>query len=416
MSARDALDELGTALRAQCRHLHLDPCTRASASEVAAWNLANADVRLIGAPLRRCAQCGVVTWAGSVDDGDVAARAIEGLALLGTRGMTVSWRAKDSKTESAPSDTPSTRTRTPRFTLRDVILPASTRLELDEALVKVRFHHTIYESWGFGAVDPAGRGVSLNLHGPPGTGKTRAAEAIAGELGRPLLQLTAGDLESRYMGETSKNIQSVFREAGGSETVLFFDEADSLFGRRASEVTQGVDHEVNVAKSTLLVELDRFEGVLVLATNFPQNFDRAFVRRVSHHVAFCLPDSEARRAIWGLHLVPSIPLAVPREVLLDTLVEESEGLSGGDVLTALRLALPAALLAGGDDPRVTAEHLVGAIGRVRRAKVQVATGSRRATPEQLSGFFGGAPRPHTLVANGTIPDVPHGTNGPTEEA
>jgi SpoVK/Ycf46/Vps4 family AAA+-type ATPase len=268
-----------------------------------------------------------------------------------------------------------------------VVLADTTRVELEEALTKVRFHRTIYEDWGFGVVDSTGGGVTLNLYGPPGTGKTRAAEAVAGEMRRPILHLSAGDLESRYMGETAKNIQAVFRETQASGAVLFFDEADSLFGRRASEVTQGVDHEVNVSKSTLLVEMDRFEGVLVLATNYQQNFDRAFVRRISHHIHFRLPDRAARHALWSMHLVAGVPLAEEREGILEFATDASEGLSGGDVLTAMRLALPAALLAAPSSPRLRRGDLAAAIERVRRARAEVAVEVRRASPEALASFF-----------------------------
>lgn len=403
MSSRGVLEEVSEALRRDCRHDRYEACASAAASEVEAWQI-DGVATLVNAPLRRCIDCGVVTWAGPGEMEGAIGRALATLTLISVKPLTVSWDDPRPVLAAAPVPGGPRRARAPRLTLGDVVLPAATRIELDEALAKVRYHRTIYEDWGFGAVDPVGRGVTLNFYGPPGTGKTRAAEAIAGELQRPLLQMTAGDLESRFMGETAKNIQAVFREAQADGAVLFFDEADSLFGRRASEVTQGVDHEVNVSKSTLLVELDRFEGVLVLATNFQQNFDRAFVRRISHHIHFRLPDRAARRALWGLHLVPEVPLDEPRETLLDALADASEGLSGGDVLTAMRLSLPAALLANPASPRLRRGDVAGAIERIRRARAEVATGSRRASPEALAAFFnskapeadeqGVVPRPH----------------------
>ena len=268
------------------------------------------------------------------------------------------------------------RTETPRFRLSDLILDPKTRLELDQALAKLRHHELIYERWGFEAADPTGKAVTLNFYGAPGTGKTRAAEAVAGELDLPLMRFSVGDLESRYLGDTPKNIRAAFEAAREARAVIFFDEADSLFGRRAADVTQGVDHEINAAKSTLLVELERFEGVVVLATNFPQNFDAAFVRRLAWHVPFHKPDEEARRRLWDLHLVDGIPLAEERDGLLDWLAQESEGLTGGDVLTGLRIALPACLIAADslDQAELSRETLGEALVRVRRAKREVARG------------------------------------------
>lgn len=390
MNDRDVINEVSHALRRDCRHERLEPCLTASASELDGWAL-DGDVQVVRGPLLRCVDCGALSWSGPPEMEASVGRALATLALLSPRPLMVSWEEPARSASGLPPGEPhsagSGRARAARFGLDGVVLSDATRVELEEALTKVRFHRTIYEDWGFGAIDATGRGVALNLYGPPGTGKTRAAEAVAGELRRPILHLSAGDLESRYMGETAKNIQAVFREAQASGAVLFFDEADSLFGRRASEVTQGVDHEVNVSKSALLVEMDRFEGVLVLATNFQQNFDRAFVRRISHHIHFRLPDRAARHALWSMHLVARVPLAESREGILEFVTDASEGLSGGDVLTVMRLALPAALLAAPASPRLRREDLSAAIERVRRARAEVAVEARRASPEALASFF-----------------------------
>lgn len=275
------------------------------------------------------------------------------------------------------------RPKQPRFQLRDVVLPASTQKDLTDALVKVRFHSVIYDDWGLKAVDPDGRGVSLNFYGPAGTGKTRTAEALAGELGLPLLSISAGELESRFMGETPKNIMRAFEAARESKALLFFDEAESLFGRRASNVTQGVDHEVNVAKSTLLMELERFEGILVLASNFQEIYDTAFRRRITHHVRFDLPDRTALGALIKMHLVPGIPIDGERQAFLgrlsaslDEIVSPDDRFSGADVLTMVRLALPAAISADPNHPIVTFGHFKDAIDSILRAKREVGRSDR----------------------------------------
>ncbi len=149
--------------------------------------------------------------------------------------------------------------RNPRFKLdEDLILPAETRLQINECLAKLRHHKTIYMDWNFGSVDPLGMGTVLNFYGPPGTGKTLAAEALAGTLGLPFISIGIAEIESKFMGETAKNIQRAFAETTETGAVLFFDEADTLLGKRLSSVTQGVDNEVSSMRSTMLIELERF--------------------------------------------------------------------------------------------------------------------------------------------------------------
>jgi SpoVK/Ycf46/Vps4 family AAA+-type ATPase len=164
----------------------------------------------------------------------------------------------------------------PRFTLdKDVILSHSTRSSLDECMARLRFHKTIYQEWNFSVVDPMGTTAILNFYGPPGTGKTLCAEALAGQLRIPFIALGIAELESKFMGETAKNIQTAFAQAKETGALLFFDEADTLLGKRLSSVTQGVDNEVNAMRSTLLIELERFDGIVVFATNFARNYDEA---------------------------------------------------------------------------------------------------------------------------------------------
>lgn len=264
-----------------------------------------------------------------------------------------------------------------RFNLsRDVVLPARTRLQLDECLARLRFHTKIYQDWGFAAVDPMGMTAILNFYGPPGTGKTLCAEALAGQLGLPFMALGIAELESKFMGDTAKNIQTTFEQARQTGALLFFDEADTLLGKRLSSVTQGVDNEVNAMRSTLLIELERFEGIVVFATNFAKNYDEAFRSRIGYHVEFCLPDLGARQQLWERFLVPQIPLAGPREALLDSASLRSDGLSGREIRTCMRLALPKAFLAAeknGVPPCLHAEHLHAAIDEVLASHHQVAT-------------------------------------------
>ncbi|WP_312963230.1 ATP-binding protein [Stutzerimonas nitrititolerans] len=275
------------------------------------------------------------------------------------------------------ASTPSTLMREARFDLgQDVILSSKTRLQLDECLARLRFHRKIYKDWGFAAVDPMGMTAVLNFYGPPGTGKTLCAEALAGRLGLPFMALGIAELESKFMGDTAKNIQAAFEQARENGALLFFDEADTLLGKRLSSVTQGVDNEVNAMRSTLLIELERFEGIVVFATNFAKNYDEAFRSRIGYHIEFCLPDLDARRRLWERFMVAAIPLQEPRETLVISASEHSDGLSGREIRTCMRLALPKALLAAerdGYEPKLGSEHLLAAITEVRASHQQVAT-------------------------------------------
>ena len=258
----------------------------------------------------------------------------------------------------------------------DVILSAATRVQLDEGMAKLRFHKTIYQDWNFASVDKQGRSVILNFFGSPGTGKTLTAEAFAGSLGLPIMKLGIAELESKFMGETSKNIQAVFKAATEANAVLFFDEADTLLGKRLSSVTQGIDNEVNAMRSTLLIELERFDGIAIFATNFAKNYDEAFRSRISHHIHFDLPDLEARKRLWSKMLVKQIPLDSEREEFINWSAELSEGFSGREIRTCMRLVLPKALLEAEqaqEEPKLKLEQLKEVIHRVNHAKSEVAS-------------------------------------------
>jgi len=265
---------------------------------------------------------------------------------------------------------------TPRYRLdRDVILSETTSLQVTECLARLRFHRTIYVDWNFAAADPMGLCTVINFYGPPGTGKTLAAEAIAGQLGLKFLPLGIAEIESKFLGETAKNIHAAFETARDEQALLFFDESDTLLGKRLSSVTQGVDNEVNAMRSTLLIELERFDGVVVFATNFERNYDPAFRSRIGYHIRFDLPDFAARRRLWERLMVEGIPVDAGRDGLLTHCAEMTEGFSGRELRTCMRLALPKALLAAeaaGTAPALGRQHLDDAVTEVRRAMNEVA--------------------------------------------
>lgn len=190
------------------------------------------------------------------------------------------------------------------------------------------------------------RAVILNFYGKPGTGKSMAAEAIAQELGKKVYRISYSQLESKYVGETPKNIRKAFECAAKDGAVLVFDEADSFLGKRLSSVTQSADYGVNITRSVLLMELEKFTGVVVFTTNLISNYDEAFKRRILVSVYFEMPDERARKKIWELHLGGKIPLEPG--VTADTLAARYDGISGADVKDMVFYAALRALEQGGE--------------------------------------------------------------------
>jgi len=235
----------------------------------------------------------------------------------------------------------------PRRSFDDVILPSATRRALDQALAHVTSHDLIFNRWGLGERHPTGLALAFNFAGPPGTGKTICAEAIAHALGRRLLVVRYAEVESMWMGATPKNVSAVFRLAREENAVLLFDEADAIASRRSASLELGFLREANTVVNVLLKELETFDGVVVFATNLAANFDPAFERRIRTHVLFEMPGVEERDKIWRVQMHPTLtPLA--DDVDFRALAETYE-VSGGDIRNAvLKAAMAAACEPGGD--------------------------------------------------------------------
>ena len=230
---------------------------------------------------------------------------------------------------------------TPRRTFDDVILSPVTRRALESALAQVTQHDLIFKGWGLGERHSTGLGLAFNFAGPPGTGKTICAEAIAKSLGRQLLVVRYAELESMWMGETSKNVAAIFRTAREEQAVLLFDEADAIAARRSTSVDSGSQRESNSVVNVLLQELERYTGVVIFATNLAANFDPAFERRIRTHVLFELPGEAERVRIWKVQLHPHRTPLAP-DVDFNALAHQYE-VSGGDIQNAvLKAALAAA--------------------------------------------------------------------------
>lgn len=256
----------------------------------------------------------------------------------------------------------------PRRTFDDVILPPATRAALDTALAQVTQHDLIFNRWGLGERHPTGLALAFNFAGPPGTGKTICAEAIAHSLGRRLLLVRYAELESMWMGETPKNVAGIFRTARTDNAVLLFDEADAIAARRSTSLEHGFQRESNTTVSVLLQELEWYNGVVIFATNLAENFDPAFERRIRTHVLFEMPGEAERARIWRVQLHPSrTPIAA--DVDFDALARRYK-VSGGDIRNAvLKAALAAAAEPGSDSSKqIHQRHFEKSIEEVMAAK------------------------------------------------
>jgi SpoVK/Ycf46/Vps4 family AAA+-type ATPase len=257
---------------------------------------------------------------------------------------------------------------TPERTLADVVLPDQTRQALEHALAQVRNHALIFRSWGLGERHALGRGLTFNFAGPPGTGKTICAEAVAHALGMKLLVVNYAEAESMWIGETPKNIAGVFRTAAEEHAVLFFDEADAIAMRRSSSTILPHDREMNLTVNVLLRELEAFNGIVIFATNLAANFDPAFERRIRTHVLFEMPGVDERAEIWQLQIHPKkTPLA--SDVDFHRLAKHYVA-SGGDIKNAVIKAAAAAAAEPGPDigKKITQKHFESAMEQVIAAR------------------------------------------------
>jgi SpoVK/Ycf46/Vps4 family AAA+-type ATPase len=244
----------------------------------------------------------------------------------------------------------------PKYAWDDIQLPEDQLEQLREICAQAECRHVVYGEWGFGRKMTAGRGVVALFTGPPGTGKTMAAEVIANELRLDLFKIDLSQIVSKYIGETEKNLDRIFCEAHRSNAVLFFDEADALFGKR-SEVKDAHDRFANIEIGYLLQKIEEFDGIAILATNLRQNMDEAFVRRMRVIVEFPFPDEEYRRRIWRSVFPAEAPLG--DDVEFGALARTIR-LSGGHIKN---IALASAFYAASDGRVIRTPHLMRAARR-----------------------------------------------------
>lgn len=244
----------------------------------------------------------------------------------------------------------------PKYDWHDIILPKDQMGQLREICGYVKYYHTVYGDWGFDRKLSTGKGLNVLFAGPSGTGKTMAAEIIASELGLDLYKIDLAAIVSKYIGETEKNLDRIFREGQTSNAILFFDEADALFGKR-SEVRDSHDRYANIEMAYLLQKMDEYEGAVILATNLRKNMDEAFARRMHFAVEFPIPEEADRYRIWQNIFPREAPLATENDL---SFLARQFKITGGNIKN---IALSAAFLAAQDGRCITMENIIWATKR-----------------------------------------------------
>jgi SpoVK/Ycf46/Vps4 family AAA+-type ATPase len=241
----------------------------------------------------------------------------------------------------------------PRVSWEDLVVSPATRADIELLVLRIRHRERVLDEWGLRRRSGHAEGVTALFSGGSGTGKTLAAEAVAAELGLELYLIDLSTVVDKYVGETEKNLERVFAETEGVNGILFFDEADAIFGKR-SEVSDARDRYANTEIAYLLQRIESFDGLAILATNLKANVDEAFLRRLAVVVDFPDPDVDMRRRLWRLHL-GSVPCDadVDRDFLSDAFA-----LSGGNIRN---IAVTAAFMAAADDRAVRMSDLVRAV-------------------------------------------------------
>ena len=247
-----------------------------------------------------------------------------------------------------------------QYTLDDIKLWPEQKRILTNICSHVWHRHKVYDDWNMDSRYAYGKNVSALFYGPPGTGKTMAVHVLANMLNLPLYRIDLSQVVDKYIGETEKRLEEIFDAAEKNNTVLFFDEADSIFGKR-SEVNEAKDKYANTEVSYILQRIEQYDGIVILATNYRKNIDEAFMRRIRYVVEFSLPDKELRKELWKT----SFSKEIPTEGLdFDYLAEQFE-LAGGAIKN---IVLNASFLAASENRPI---GMVDVLRSVRNENVKI---------------------------------------------
>jgi SpoVK/Ycf46/Vps4 family AAA+-type ATPase len=242
------------------------------------------------------------------------------------------------------------------YTWDDIILPRDQKEQLIEICNQVKYGNTVYNEWGFGHKLSRGKGMNILFSGPSGTGKTMAAEIMGNELSIDLYKIDLSAIVSKYIGETEKNLDRIFSEGTTANAIIFFDEADSLFGKR-SEVRDSHDRYANIEISYLLQKMEEYDGIIILATNLRKNIDEAFARRMNFAVEFPIPQESDRYRIWESIFPEEAPLGQDLDLYF---LARQFTITGGNIRN---IVLASAFLAAQDGGLITMENIIRATKR-----------------------------------------------------
>jgi AAA+ superfamily predicted ATPase len=246
------------------------------------------------------------------------------------------------------------------FSWDDIVLLPHLREHLAELEQQVRLRRSVYEEWGFERLCPLGRGITAMFSGASGTGKTMAAQVLARSLDMKLFRVDLAGVMNKYIGETEKRLKLVFDACERSNVLLFFDEADALFGQR-TQTKDAHDRFANIEIDYLLQRMEQFDGVAILATNRKGDLDKAFLRRIRFMIDFQQPGPVERLTMWRRALQPHSPAGeeLLGQIDMEMLADKLE-LTGADIASA---ALGAAFLARAENAKITTQHVLHAARR-----------------------------------------------------
>ena len=218
----------------------------------------------------------------------------------------------------------------PIYQFTDIVMDDRLKNSIFDALSIFKYRDKLFDEWKLSKVIKRPENLCINFYGEPGTGKTMAAHAVAYELGLKILKVNYADIESKYVGETSKNLVKMFNEAQEKKAIILFDEADALLSKRVTDMSSATDVSVNQTRSVLLTLLDSYKGIVIFTTNFISNYDSAFMRRIPYHIKFELPNEEMRVELLKHYLIGT----VPNNILITDVAKRFAGISGCDIANA----------------------------------------------------------------------------------
>ena len=267
----------------------------------------------------------------------------------------------------------------PMYSFERMILSDKVLNELNKTVLLIQNQEKIHKEWGFSEIEPNPKCV-INFYGPPGTGKTMAAHSIANSVGKKILILNYSDIESKYVGEAPKNLIKAFQVATETDSILFFDEADSFLGTRIRNVQQSADQAINSLRSQMLMALEMFYVIVIFSTNLLENYDKAFESRIIKNIEFELPNEQLRKELIKM----MIPTKVPKEEELfdsDFLNELSKLINGFSAREIKNLALEVLVTTIEEDEQFVSKNIIRKV--FEKAQIEQQKENSQKSPQKV---------------------------------